>query len=132
MRSLGYIALVFFFEFSYDLKPGQFPRSRFSMMLEGYLREHYSRTVNGQSGSRMIRSKNSGADLSCKASHISFVGVAEGVKIFMEECVEHIGVDVASVLRQTCYLVQEATVHHDEVRPHLMKRANVVWKVREA
>ncbi len=79
----------------------------------------------------MIGSQDLAADPPGQPSDLSLVNIAKGVKILVQKGVEDVGVEVTSVLGQVCDLVQETSVHYDEVRTHLVERTDVVRQVCE-
>ncbi len=101
------------------------------MMLERDLRKHDRRPIGGQACSWMVSSENLAADLTGQPTYLALIHITQSVKVLMEQCVEHVGVQVPPVLCQMCYLVKEASVHNNEVGAQLVKRANIVGKVRQ-
>ena len=129
---LGDVALVFSLEFADDLEPGKPPRTTLPVMLEGELRKHYSRPISRQSCGRVVRSQDPGAYLTGQSSHLSLVNITQSVQVLVEERVEDVSVESLAILCYVRNLVEETSVHHDEIRPHLMESPDVIRKIREA
>jgi hypothetical protein len=128
---LGDVALVFSLELADDLELGKPPRTTLPVMLEGELRKHDSRPISRQSRGRMVRSQDPGAYLTGQSSHFSFVNITQRVQVFVQKRVEDVRIEGLAILCDVGYLVEEASVHHYEIRAHLVESANVVWKISE-
>jgi hypothetical protein len=49
------------------------------------------------------------------------------MQVFVEKSVEDVGVERLSILRYVRDLIEEASVHDDEIRAHLVESADVFW-----
>ena len=79
----------------------------------------------------MIGSENLSSNLPGQSSHLALVHVAESMEILVEESVEDVRVEIASILGQPCDLVEKAAVHHNKVGSHLMEGPDIVRQISE-
>ncbi len=98
-------------------------------MLEGELWKHYGRPIGCQSRGRVVGSQDPGAYLTGQPSYFPLINVPQRVQVFVEECVEDVSVEGLAILCDVRDLVEETSVHHYEIRPHLMESANVIRKI---
>src|SRR5207244_10406019 len=103
---LSHIALVFPFELADDLELGKSTRPKLAMVLESEFWKHDRRPVDSQFCGRVVGSQDPSADLTSQPSHLTLVNISQRVKVFVEKCVEDIGVEGLSILRYMRDLVE--------------------------
>src|SRR5262249_52058937 len=117
---------------THDLKLGQSFRAHFGVLLESNLGKHDGGTVHSETSGRMVLPENLATYPSRKPANLSLIHVSQCMQILVQEGIVNIRLQMPSVSGQMCNLLQQYPVHHDEIRAHLVKRPNILWKVCQA